>query len=346
MRRIEKKSDREKVLIRLQELGTPPERRTAHAVRSCGRGYRCNRHNLCWRCFRRRRNRIESNLFSQAERIESANELRQREVQRQLEQIGRSLCGLLARVKNSSVDDLRRNRRLTEAKACMRREISGLIRMLSLTAGLHTRRSQSLLKYIRNQLRVSGSFSTLDIEKKIRRVRSEIGLANRYGWKVIHLTLCEGSNLEGALYLVKKGFARLWKSLLKAPSSGVLTFFEVGEKGFPHVHCIYFGPRIPHSELKCQWNRYTGSSIVWIERFRYRQEISFKKLTRYFVKFDKVTYRQRVATWRKLSGERLIEKYGTFRHYPPSKLSLSNVNFDALELADRHVDNNIGMEES
>lgn len=132
----------------------------------------------------------------------------------------------------------------------------------------------------------------------------------------------ESSHLEDQLRDLRRNFARLRRTPLwrKAVLGGVytteITINATTDRWHPHLHIIYDGAYIPHSQLRDAWHAITKcSQIVWIEEVRDRHN-AVNELCKYLAKPPKTvtwTDRRILEYARAVNSQRMVQCFGSVR---------------------------------
>jgi len=248
--------------------------------------------------------------------VEQANKHRLQAIEKPLRQIRNRLKRLKAYTDTLDVDCIIASNKLTETKKSIVGWVDSIIADLHHLDGVRVWDAVTGLRKIKKMMRTKGQIPKDAILMNLKDLFKGLSHANRYEWRVFHLTFNTESTVDKALKALKGAFSKLWRQRMEVPDAGAMITFEAGVEGHVHLHGIYYGPRIDQAELSMLWQYYANAEIVWIEDFRYKRDTSIKKLVRYFLKFDKIPYEQRVDYWRVMRGKRLIEKRGVFRNKP------------------------------
>jgi hypothetical protein len=223
-------------------------------------------------------------------------------------------------MENLDVDCIMASKKVTETKKSIVASVDDIKADLHNLDGVRVCDAVTAIRNIKQMVRAKGRIPKDEIIMKLSDVCICLSRANRYTWRVFHLTFASETTFDRTLVTFKDAFKKLWRHRMRVPGGGAMVTFEAGNEGHLHLHGIYYGPRIGQGELSALWHKYANAKIIWIEDFRYKRDTSIKKLVRYFLKFDKIPYEQRVDYWRVMRGQRLIETRGVFRNMPKTEI--------------------------
>jgi hypothetical protein len=147
-----------------------------------------------------------------------------------------------------------------------------------------------------------------------------------YGWKLLTLPVkTDDKTYRAALAKAVEAFSQLNRMVLKKPGSAAFRSVEFGPlDGNVHVHCLYYGPRIPKQRIADAWLKYTGDSyIVDIRAVRDKKSgkileghnnvglgDAIDECTKYVTKMAAVEPAKLVEFWLAMRGRRMTQRYG------------------------------------
>lgn len=164
-------------------------------------------------------------------------------------------------------------------------------------------------------------------------IANKIKIPYGMGWKLITLTL-KKTSFDNDVKIAMRGLGKIWHNLLEtAPRSesksrkkvrrlrkeprprivmgiGAIAQLEIGKSGNVHWHLLYLGRYIRQKRLSVEWNRLTGSPVVYIQKAILRYGIL--EIIGYIKKFGKQSAKMREAFSFAIKNRRVFRTYGCF----------------------------------